>query len=58
MRQDLFRGHLETLVLAVLADGPRHGYAISQELAARSDGVLSYPPDRSTRHCAGWRRPT
>jgi PadR family transcriptional regulator PadR len=43
MRQDIFRGHLETLVLAVLADGPRHGYAISQELAARSDGVLSYP---------------
>lgn len=43
MRQDLFRGHLETLLLAVLEDGPRHGYAISQELALRSGGVLSYP---------------
>lgn len=31
------------LILAVLDDGPGHGYAISQELAARSGGVLSYP---------------
>jgi DNA-binding PadR family transcriptional regulator len=43
MRQELFRGHLETLVLAVLAAGPRHGYAISQELTARTGGVLAYP---------------
>jgi PadR family transcriptional regulator PadR len=43
MRQELFRGHLETLVLAVLDDGPRHGYAISQELTARTGGVLAYP---------------
>src|SRR5947209_3201046 len=43
MNQDIFRGHLEGLILAVLEAGPTHGYAISQQLAARSDGLLSYP---------------
>ena len=31
-RRDLFRGSIEVLVLAVLADGPLHGYAIQQQL--------------------------
>ncbi|MGB0767571.1 MAG: PadR family transcriptional regulator [Phycisphaeraceae bacterium] len=32
-RRDLFRSSVELLVLAVLADGPAHGYALQQELA-------------------------
>jgi PadR family transcriptional regulator, regulatory protein PadR len=43
MNQDILRGHLEALILAVLEAGPAHGYAISQQLATRSDGLLSYP---------------
>ena len=43
MHQDVFRGHLEGLILAVLEAGPAHGYAISQQLADRSGGLLSYP---------------
>jgi DNA-binding PadR family transcriptional regulator len=31
-RRDLFRSSIEVLVLAVLADGPAHGYAIRQQL--------------------------
>lgn len=40
MRQDQLKGHLEGLILAVLADGPLHGYAIMEELRVRSAGAL------------------
>ena len=36
-------GHVDGLILAVLADGPQHGYAVIEELRSRSDGVLSFP---------------
>jgi PadR family transcriptional regulator, regulatory protein PadR len=35
-----FQGQLEGLVLAVLAQGPLHGYAIAAELRERSQGML------------------
>lgn len=35
-----FQGQLEGLVLAVLSQGPLHGYAIAAELRERSDGML------------------
>jgi PadR family transcriptional regulator, regulatory protein PadR len=35
-----FQGQLEGLILAVLGDGPRHGYAIASELRERSGGTL------------------
>ena len=38
MQQELLKGHLEGLILAVLADGPLHGYAIQDTLRTRSDG--------------------
>jgi PadR family transcriptional regulator PadR len=41
MRTDLLRGHVEMLLLAVLASGPAHGYALSAELRRRSDGHLA-----------------
>ncbi len=35
------RGHLEMLLLAALASGPAHGYALSADLRRRSNGVFS-----------------
>lgn len=43
MTSDLLRGHLDGLLLAVLADAPGHGYEIGQRLAARSGGRLGVP---------------
>jgi transcriptional regulator len=38
MPTDLLRGHLDRLLLAVLAEAPGHGYEISRRLTARSGG--------------------
>ena len=43
MRPDAVRGHLDGLILCVLEDGPRHGYAIIEALQARSGGALDLP---------------
>lgn len=43
MKADRLRGHLDALVLAVLDDGPRHGYAIAEALARRSGGAVAMP---------------
>lgn len=43
MRPDAVRGHLDGLILAVLEDVPRHGYAIIESLQTRSDGALDLP---------------
>jgi DNA-binding PadR family transcriptional regulator len=40
MRADVLRGQLDSLVLAVLAEGPLHGYAVIERLRARSEGAL------------------
>jgi DNA-binding PadR family transcriptional regulator len=36
-------GHLDLLVLAVLADAPAHGYAVIEELRRRSTGAFDLP---------------
>jgi PadR family transcriptional regulator, regulatory protein PadR len=36
-------GHLDLLVLAVLADAPAHGYAVIEELGRRSAGAFDLP---------------
>jgi PadR family transcriptional regulator PadR len=41
MKPEALRGHLDALLLAVIADGPAHGYAIIEELKRRSAGVVS-----------------
>jgi PadR family transcriptional regulator PadR len=38
MRQELLKGHLEGLILAVLDEEPLHGYAIQEALRDRSGG--------------------
>jgi PadR family transcriptional regulator PadR len=43
MRAESLKGHLDALLLAVLARGPLHGYAIIEELGRRSDGALALP---------------
>lgn len=40
MTADLLRGHLDRLLLAVLADAPGHGYELSRRLTERSGGEL------------------
>jgi PadR family transcriptional regulator PadR len=35
---DRLRGHLDALVLAALAEGPAHGYAVIGRLRERSEG--------------------
>jgi PadR family transcriptional regulator PadR len=39
--QELKKGTTQLLLLAVLADGPRHGYAIAREVERRSRDALS-----------------
>src|SRR5689334_9693722 len=43
MRPELLKGHLDALLLAVLEDGPRHGYAVIEALRDGSDGALDLP---------------
>ena len=37
---ELLRGNTPTLILAVLAEGPRHGYGIAREIQRRSGEAL------------------
>jgi PadR family transcriptional regulator len=37
---DLLQGTLDVLVLRALADGPRHGYAVSRWVRERTGGTL------------------
>jgi DNA-binding PadR family transcriptional regulator len=40
---ELLKGNLDLLLLAVLADGPLHGYAAIVELRLRSSGTFDLP---------------
>jgi len=43
MRGESLKGHLDLLVLAVLAEGPLHGYAVIEALRERSDEAFDLP---------------
>jgi PadR family transcriptional regulator PadR len=43
MRREQLKGHLDLLLLSVLADGPAHGYAIIAQLRERSARELILP---------------
>lgn len=43
MRAELLKGHLDALLLAVLAEGEQHGYAVLEQLRARSGGTFDLP---------------
>jgi DNA-binding PadR family transcriptional regulator len=40
---EILKGHLDLLLLAVLAEGPAHGYAIIEALRQRSSGAFDLP---------------
>jgi PadR family transcriptional regulator PadR len=40
---EALKGHLDPLILAVVAAGPAHGYAIIEELKRRSRGTFALP---------------
>ena len=37
-----FRGDLDALILAILSDGPKHGYEISKRIKELSNKALAY----------------
>ena len=43
MSRERLKGHLDLLLLSVLAAGPAHGYAIITALRARSEGRFDLP---------------
>lgn len=59
MKADAVRGHLDGLILAVLEEGPLHGYAVIEALSTRSGGELDLPtgtvyPALRRLERAGW----
>ncbi len=43
MQAEALKGHLDGLILAVVAAEPAHGYAIIEELKRRSGGTFALP---------------
>ena len=43
MRREQLKGHLDLLLLSVLADGPAHGYAVIAALRERSGEEFTLP---------------
>jgi len=43
LRPELLKGHLDALLLAVLEDGPQHGYAVIESLRAGSGATIDLP---------------
>jgi PadR family transcriptional regulator PadR len=43
MKAEELKGHLDGLVLAVVAGDPKHGYAVIEALKQRSGGKLDLP---------------
>src|SRR5437764_8264894 len=43
MNSERLKGHLDLLLLSVLAAGPAHGYAIIAALRERSEGAFDLP---------------
>jgi transcriptional regulator len=43
MKGDKLKGHLDFLVLSVLADNPLHGYAVIEQLRERSAEAIDVP---------------
>jgi PadR family transcriptional regulator, regulatory protein PadR len=43
IRAEELKGHLDSLILAVVSSEPLHGYAVIEELKRRSGGALALP---------------
>jgi PadR family transcriptional regulator PadR len=40
---EALKGHLDLLLLAILSEGPAHGYAVIESLKSRSGGTFDLP---------------
>lgn len=40
---EALKGHLDLLLLAILSEGPAHGYAVIESLRSRSNGTFDLP---------------
>jgi PadR family transcriptional regulator len=40
MQRGVLKGHVDLLLLAALADGPKHGYGVVELVRARSEGAF------------------
>ena len=54
MAADLLRGHLDGLLLAVLAAAPGHGYEFSQRLKSAAEESSASTRARCIPRCTGW----
>jgi transcriptional regulator len=43
MEGEMLKGHLDMIVLAALASGPAHGYAVIEEIRAKSGKAFDLP---------------
>jgi PadR family transcriptional regulator, regulatory protein PadR len=43
MKAETLKGHLDMLLLSVVADGPRHGYAVIEALRQQSGDAFDLP---------------
>ena len=43
MEGEMLKGHLDMIVLAALAGGPAHGYAVIEEIRRRSGETIDLP---------------
>jgi DNA-binding PadR family transcriptional regulator len=43
MSREQLKGHLDVLLLAIVSEGPAHGYAVIAQLRERSDGAFDLP---------------
>ena len=43
MKADALRGHLDLLLLAIVEESPRHGYAVIEALRERTEGEIDLP---------------
>ena len=43
MLGEALKGHLDLLLLAILSEGPAHGYAVIELLRSKSDGTFDLP---------------
>ncbi len=43
MKGDALKGHLDLLILSVLAEGPQHGYSVIEALRDRSEQAFDLP---------------
>ena len=40
MKAEILKGHLDAVMLAIVAEGPAHGYSIIERISERSEGLI------------------